>query len=66
MNQPEFQQNRLMEIVNNSKKVKIIVQKDRKNSMQTNQPTILNTNKNNLNANGFIIPASSSVLEPAT
>ena len=34
--------------------------------MQNNQPTILNANKNDLNANGFIIPASSSVLEPAT
>ena len=39
---------------------------NRKKSMRKNRPTILHTNKNNINANGFIIPASSSVLEPAT
>ena len=39
---------------------------NRKKSMRNNRPTILHTNKNNINANGFIIPASSSVLEPAT
>ena len=39
---------------------------NRKKSMRNNRPTILHTNKTNINANGFIIPASSSVLEPAT
>ena len=39
---------------------------NRTKSMRNNRPTILHTNKNNINANGFIIPASSSVLEPAT
>ena len=82
INQPEFQQNRLKQNFNFYKPIrrgkemvklkKIERERERKNnnnrkkSMRNNRPTILHTNKNNINANGFIIPASSSVLEPAT